>query len=101
MPPPTPNPYQKTSSDAGWDLPETHRDAARSETDGRPASTTIRVTRPTTLVLLKLFAFDDRYRNIRGPAEAEHDREEAQTHAADVVAIMTANLDADAFREFL
>lgn len=65
--------------------------------DGRPASTTIRVTRPTTLVLLKLLALDDRYRNIRGPAEAEHDREEAQTHAADVVAIMTASPDVDTF----
>jgi hypothetical protein len=67
--------------------------------DGQPASTTLRVTRPTALVLLKLLALDDRYRNVRGPAEAEHDREEAQTHAADVVAIMTANLDADAFRQ--
>jgi hypothetical protein len=66
--------------------------------NGQPASTTLRVTRPTALVLLKLLALDDRYRNIRGPAEAEHDREEAQTHTADVMAIVTANLDMDAFR---
>jgi hypothetical protein len=66
--------------------------------NGHPASATLRVTRPTALVLLKLLALDDRYRNIRGRAEAEHDREEAQTHAADVIAIMTASLDTDAFR---
>jgi hypothetical protein len=66
--------------------------------DGRPAAATLRVTRPTALVLLKLLALDDRYRNIRGPADAEHDREEAQTHAADIIAIMTASLDKDTFR---
>ena len=53
--------------------------------NGHPASATLRVTRPTALVLLKLLALDDRYRNIRGRAEAEHDREEAQTHAAAVI----------------
>ena len=40
--------------------------------------------------MLKLLALDDRYRNIRGPAEARHDREEARTHAADIVAIVSA-----------
>nr|AOS95275.1 nucleotidyl transferase [uncultured bacterium] len=67
--------------------------------DGQPASITLRVTRPTALVLLKLLALDDRYRNIRGASEAEHDRQEAQTHAADVIAIMTANLELDKFRQ--
>jgi hypothetical protein len=41
------------------------------------------------LVLLKLLALSDRYSNIRGPREARHDREEAQTHAADIVAIIS------------
>lgn len=40
--------------------------------------------------MLKLLALVDRYSNIRGPKEARHDREEAQTHAADIVAILTA-----------
>jgi hypothetical protein len=50
----------------------------------------VRVTRPHALVMLKLLALADRYSNIRGPKEARHDREEAQTHAADIVAIVTA-----------
>jgi hypothetical protein len=48
--------------------------------------------------MLKLLALDDRYRNIRGPAEARHDREEARTHAADIVAIVSAQLDLAEFR---
>jgi hypothetical protein len=66
--------------------------------NGQTATVRLRVTRPTALVLLKLFALDDRYRNIRGADEAEHDREEAQTHAADLMAVMTANLDTTEFR---
>jgi hypothetical protein len=50
----------------------------------------VRVIRPHALVMLKLLALADRYGNIRGPKEARHDREEAQTHAADIVAIVTA-----------
>jgi hypothetical protein len=50
----------------------------------------VRVTQPHALVMLKLLALADRYSNIRGPKEARHDREEAQTHAADIVAIVTA-----------
>jgi hypothetical protein len=50
----------------------------------------VRVTQPHALVMLKLLALADRYSNIRGPKEARHDREEAQTHAADIVAIITA-----------
>jgi hypothetical protein len=48
------------------------------------------VTQPHALVMLKLLALADRYSNIRGAKEARHDREEAQTHAADIVAIVTA-----------
>ncbi len=50
----------------------------------------VRVTQPHALIMLKLLALADRYSNIRGPKEARHDREEAQTHAADIVAIVTA-----------
>lgn len=57
----------------------------------------LRVTKPHALVMLKLLALDDRYRNIRGPAEARHDREEARTHAADIVAIVSAQLDLAVF----
>ena len=48
--------------------------------------------------MLKLLALDDRYRNIRGLAEARHDREEARTHAADIVAIVSVQADADKFK---
>ena len=58
--------------------------------NGQTATVRLRVTRPTALVLLKLLALDDRYRNVRGPDDAEHDREEAQTHTADIMAVMTA-----------
>ncbi len=48
--------------------------------------------------MLKLLALYDRYHNIRGPQESRHDREEAQTHAADVVAIVKARPDLAEFR---
>jgi hypothetical protein len=49
--------------------------------------------------MLKLLALYDRYHNIRGPEEARHDREEAQTHAADIVAIVNARLDLAGFKD--
>jgi hypothetical protein len=58
--------------------------------NGVPFTGKIRVTRPHALVMLKLLALADRYNNLRGPKEARHDREEAQTHASDIVAIITA-----------
>jgi len=67
--------------------------------DGNPARAKIHVTRPHALVMLKLLAMDDRYRNLRGPAHAEHDREEARTHAGDIVAVMSADADIVNFRE--
>ena len=45
--------------------------------DGSPFSASVRVTKPHALVMLKLLALDDRYRNIRGSEQAKHDREEA------------------------
>jgi hypothetical protein len=56
---------------------------------GVPCTVHVRVTQPQALVMLKLLALADRYNNIRGLKEARHDREEAQTHAADIVAILT------------
>jgi hypothetical protein len=69
--------------------------------DGTPYTAKVRVTRPPALVMLKLLALYDRYHNIRGPEEARHDREEAQTHAADIVAIIKARPDLAEFeRQF-
>jgi hypothetical protein len=66
--------------------------------DGSEFTAAVRVTKPHALVMLKLLALDDRYRNIRGPVGAHHDREEARTHAADIVAIVSAQLDIGLFR---
>jgi hypothetical protein len=71
---------------------ETHR-LAGVLPDGSEFTASVRVTKPHALVMLKLLALDDRYRNIRGPAWARHDREEARTHAADVIAIVSAQVD--------
>jgi hypothetical protein len=66
--------------------------------DGNPAQAKIHVTRPHALVMLKLLAMDDHYLNFRGPAQAEHDREEARTHAGDIVAVVDAQADLGEFR---
>ncbi|HWO27444.1 MAG TPA: hypothetical protein VNO32_01460 [Candidatus Acidoferrum sp.] len=47
--------------------------------------------------MLKLLALRDRYSNLRGAKEARHDREEAQTHASDIVAILKAIPDMPRF----
>jgi hypothetical protein len=67
--------------------------------DGSSFSASVRVTKPHALVMLKLLALDDRYRNIRGPEQAKHDREEARTHAADIVAVMSGQPNLQQFRE--
>ncbi len=66
--------------------------------NGKPFTVSVHVTDPHALVMLKLPALEDRYQNIRGPREAAHDREEARTHAADIVAILSAQSDLSAFR---
>lgn len=66
--------------------------------DGSPFTARIRVTKAHALVMLKLLALDERYRNIRGPKEARHDREEARIHGADIIAIVSAQLDLKAFK---
>ncbi len=67
--------------------------------DGTPARASLRVTRAHALAFLKLLALDDRYRNLRGPEQAEHDRNEARIHATDIIAILNAAIDVVAFRE--
>lgn len=66
--------------------------------DVTPYAAKVRVTRPHALVMLKLLALYDRYHNVRGPREARHDREEAQTHAADIVAVVKARPDLAEFK---
>jgi len=66
--------------------------------NGAAFTTTVRVTKAHALVMLKLLALDDRFRNVRGPKEAQHDREEARTHAADIVAIVTAQTNPAQFK---
>jgi hypothetical protein len=61
--------------------------------NGEAFTTNVLVTKPHALVRLKLLALFDRYHNIRGPQEARHDREEARTHASDIVAVLKAQLD--------
>ena len=66
--------------------------------DGAEVRASLRVARAHSLVMMKCLAMEDRYRNVRGPTQAEHDRAEARSHAADIVAIVTAQTDIPAFR---
>jgi hypothetical protein len=66
--------------------------------DGTPYAANVRVAGAHALVMLKLLALYDRYHNIRGPSEVRHDREEAQTHAADIVALVKARSDLAEFK---
>lgn len=52
--------------------------------NGQPATVFVRVARPHSLVMMKLMAMDERYRNVRGPRQAKHDREAARDYAADI-----------------
>jgi hypothetical protein len=65
--------------------------------NGAPFTGQIRVTRPHALAMLKLLALRDRYNNLRGAKETRHDREEAQTHASDIIAILRAVPDMPKF----
>jgi hypothetical protein len=66
--------------------------------DGEAFAASVRVTKPHSLVMLKLLALDDRYRNVRGPAQAKHDREEARTHSADTVAVVSGQANLGQFK---
>jgi Nucleotidyl transferase AbiEii toxin, Type IV TA system len=67
--------------------------------DGSAFSADVRVTKPHALVMLKLLALEDRYRNIQGPAQQVHDREEARTHSADCIAVISGQVNLDQFKE--
>lgn len=60
--------------------------------NGQPAEVKIRVVKAHALLMLKLFAMDDRYQNLRGPDKAEHDRNEARIHLADIVNIVHGHI---------
>ena len=66
--------------------------------DGSRVSASIRVVRPTALIMMKLLAIHDRYQNLRGIQQREHDRNEARIHTADVVDILKAQIDRNEFR---
>jgi Nucleotidyl transferase AbiEii toxin, Type IV TA system len=74
------------------------RSISGSLPDGRPYTGAVRVTRPHSLVMLKLLALKDRYANIRGPEEAAHDRDEARIHSTDILAIISATPDLAGFK---
>jgi len=67
--------------------------------NGQPYSATIRVTRPHSLIMMKMLALDDRHQNIRGVKESHHDRQEAGVHAADIVAIVSAQAGVSGLRD--
>jgi len=67
--------------------------------DGSTYAASVRVTNPHALVMLKLLALDDRYYNPRGQKHARHDREEARSHAADIIAIISGQIDLLKFKE--
>jgi hypothetical protein len=69
-----------------------------SSPDGKPARAEVQVIRPHAFVFLKLLAMYDRHRNIRGSAHAQHDRQEASTHAGDIVAVLSAQTNLGKFR---
>ncbi len=67
--------------------------------DRQPVEMRMRVARSQVLLMLKLFAMDDRYKNIRGPKEEKHDRDEARIHAADIASIVHHNIQKPDFPE--
>jgi hypothetical protein len=74
------------------------RDLSGRLPNGQDVTIKARIALPHSLVLLKCLAMDDRYRNVRGPEHAEHDRSEARTHVEDIVAVLTAQTNLADFR---
>jgi hypothetical protein len=68
--------------------------------NGTPAEVKIRIVKAHALLMLKLFAMDDRYRNLRGPDEYEHDRDEARVHSADIVNIVHKHIQKPDFTKY-
>ncbi len=60
--------------------------------NGQTAEILIRVIQSYTLLILKLYAMDDRYKNMRGPKKTDHDRNEARIHTADIISIIHDNI---------
>lgn len=60
--------------------------------NGQNAEVKIRIVKAHAFLMLKLFAMDDRYRNLRGPNEYELDRNEARIHSADIINIIHAHI---------
>jgi hypothetical protein len=67
--------------------------------DGQYVKASLRVIRPHALLMLKLFAMDDRMKNIRGPKEAKHDRDEARIHTGDIVNIVREHIGRPNFKD--
>lgn len=67
--------------------------------NGKHVKGRLRVIKPHALLMLKLFAMDERFENPRGPKEAEHDREEARIHTEDIVNIVQEHIRKADFKE--
>lgn len=66
--------------------------------DGNPAKIKIRFAKPNSVLMLKLLAMDDRYRNLRGTKRAIEDRERAQVHSSDSIKIVRYNIQNNDFK---
>jgi hypothetical protein len=60
--------------------------------DGNPLKRNIRIARIWAVLMLKIIALDDRYKNIRGVGHANHDRDEARIHSSDVIKIINDHI---------
>ncbi|MBI5359864.1 MAG: hypothetical protein HZA48_04695 [Planctomycetes bacterium] len=60
--------------------------------DGRPAKVKIRFAKPNAVLMLKLLAIKDRYKNLRRPDKPKENRERAQVHSADSIKIVRHNI---------
>jgi hypothetical protein len=70
--------------------------------DGTIITVKIRVAKPHTLLMLKLFAMDDRYRKYeksKEPKKAQQDHRKARVHASDVVQLVSDNIKNPEFIE--
>jgi len=56
--------------------------------NGNQLRKNIRVAQIWAILMLKIIALDDRYKNIRGVGHADHDRDEARIYSSDVIKII-------------
>jgi hypothetical protein len=66
--------------------------------DGNPAKIKIRFAKPNSVLMLKLLAMDDSYRNLRGSKRTPEDRERAQVHSSDSIKIVRCNIQNGEFK---